>query len=156
MDEEISISISLPLDRDGFLRRECPKCEQQFKWFSHQEGDPEAESVGQYFCPLCGAPSGIDTWWTPAQLEYAEAAASPELDQHIRDLVTDSFKGMKGVTFKPDPNFRLDLPTPDPITESDDMVIVEAPCHPNEPLKIPDEAAAGRLHCLICGTAFAV
>jgi hypothetical protein len=34
------------------------------------------------------------------------------------------------------------------------MVIVAPPCHPWEPVKVPDEAT-GELHCLICGTAFA-
>ncbi len=30
MDEEISVPIEIPLDLDGFLRRECPTCEEQF------------------------------------------------------------------------------------------------------------------------------
>jgi hypothetical protein len=34
MDDEISIPVAMPLDSDGFLRRECPTCQQQFKWFS--------------------------------------------------------------------------------------------------------------------------
>lgn len=54
MDEEIRIPVSLPPpDSDGFLRRECPSCEREFKWFSHNEGDPNAEPATQYFCPLC-------------------------------------------------------------------------------------------------------
>jgi hypothetical protein len=36
---DVSIPMSLPLDGDGFLRRECPKCERQFKWL-HREDVP--------------------------------------------------------------------------------------------------------------------
>jgi hypothetical protein len=154
MDEEISIPVSLPLDQDGFLRRECPTCEQQFKWYAHQEGDSAAEIVHQYFCPLCGAPSGVDTWWTPAQLEFAQGTAGPALDEHVQGLIADVFKGIKGMDFKPDRNFSLDIPTPEPLIEPDDMVIVEPPCHPNEPVKVP-ETVAERVHCLVCGTLFA-
>ena len=90
MDDEISIPVSLPLDSDGFLRRECPSCEQQFKCFSHEDGDPDAEAVDQYFCPLCGTAAGVDAWWTPEQLEYAQGAAGPELDRLVQDAMKDA------------------------------------------------------------------
>lgn len=154
MDEEISIPVTLPLDSDGFLRRECPTCEQQFKWFSHPEGDPDAEAVDQYFCPLCGAPAGVDAWWTPEQLEYAHGAAGPEMDRLVQDAMKDAFKGLKGVSYKPDPGFTLGIETPDQPFEPDDMVIVEPPCHPNEPLKIPEQTSE-HVHCLVCGHSFA-
>ncbi|MFT9112382.1 MAG: hypothetical protein ABF453_10225 [Bifidobacterium psychraerophilum] len=153
MDDEIRIPVSFPLDSDGFLRRECPTCEREFKWFSHDEDDPNAESVTQYFCPLCGEPSGLDFWWTPAQLEYGYGSAGGAIDQAIKDSMADMFKGMKGFTYKPNPSFSLDIETPDPLTEPDDMVMVEPPCHSNEPLKVP-EGATGHIFCLVCGTAF--
>lgn len=67
--------------------------------------------------------------------------------------VDDAFKGIKGLTYKPDRNFTLAIPTPEPLSEPDDMVIVEPPCHPNEPIKVPAEATQ-RVHCLICGSPF--
>jgi hypothetical protein len=155
MDEEIRIPVSLPLDSDGFLRRECPNCEREFKWFRHNEGDPNAEPVAQYFCPLCGEPSGLDSWWTPAQLEYGYGSAGGAIDQVVKDAMSDLFKGMKGFTYKPNSSFSLDIETPDSLVEPDDMVMVESPCHPNEPLKVPEDAT-DRVHCLVCGTAFAV
>ena len=155
MDEEIRVRVSLPLDSDGFLRRECPSCEREFKWFSHNEGDPNAEPVTQYFCPLCGQPSGLDSWWTPAQLEYGYGSAGGAIDQVVKDAMSDLLKGMKGFTYKPNSSFSLDIETPDSLVEPDDMVMVEPPCHPNEPLKVPEDAT-DRVHCLVCGTAFAV
>lgn len=69
MGDEIRVPVSLPLDSDGFLRRECPTCEEEFnptceeefKWFSHAEGDHDAEQASQYFCPICGAAAGLDS-----------------------------------------------------------------------------------------------
>lgn len=153
MDDEIRISVAIPLDNDGFLRRECPTCEQEFKWFSHDEGDSAAEPVDQYFCPRCGEAGGLDQWWTPAQIEFAQGTAAPDLDQFVQDAIGDAFKGIKDVTFKPGRDFTLDIPTPEPLSEPNDMVIVEPPCHPNEPLKVPAEAT-GRIYCPVCGTPF--
>jgi hypothetical protein len=152
-DDEISIPVAVPLDSDGFLRRECPACEDQFKWISHEEGDPAAEPVDQYFCPLCGVPAGVDEWWTHDQLDYARGSAGPEIDRFVADALDDAFKGLDGVSFERDPNFTLGIDTPEPLVEPDDMVIVEPPCHPNEPVKVPEERD-GHLHCLVCGMAF--
>ena len=151
---EIEIPVTIPLDNDGFLRRECPTCEEEFKWYEHEEGDADAETVDQYFCPLCGVASGFDTWWTPVQLEYMEGIAGPTLDQAVHDMMTDAFKGNEWISIKPDRNFSLDIPTPETLVEPDDMLIVEPPCHPNEPVKVPESATAS-LHCLICGSQFA-
>ena len=52
MSDEISIPIALPLDGDGFLRRECPACELEFKWFVHADGDADAEQVDQVSLPV--------------------------------------------------------------------------------------------------------
>jgi ribosomal protein S27E len=157
MDDEIKVPVSLPLDDDGFLRRECPTCEREFKWFSHSEGDPNAEEVSQYFCPLCGAPADTNSWWTPAQLERAQGLAGPEIDRLVQDSVRNmfkGFKGFKGFTFTPNSDFSFDNPTPS-LVEPRDMVIAEPPCHPNEPVKVPNNSTDA-IHCLICGNQFSV
>lgn len=153
MADELSIPVSLPLDADGFLRRECPTCELEFKWFVHSDDDGDAEQVDQYFCPLCGSAAGLDSWWTPAQLEYARGAAGPELDRVVQDAMNDAFKGIKGISYKPNRDFTLGIESPDPLVEQDDMVIVEPPCHPNEPVKVPEHATK-QVHCLVCGSEF--
>jgi ribosomal protein S27E len=154
MDDEIQVSFDVPLDDDGFVRRECPTCERQFKWFTHAEGEVGAVATDQYFCPFCGVPAGVDEWWTQQQLDHGRAQAAPAMEQVVQEQVADMFKGMKGVEFKPDPNFSLEIDIPAPLVEPNDMTIVEPPCHPTEPLKIP-ERAAPRVHCLICGAPFA-
>lgn len=157
MNDEIKVPVSLPLDEDGFLRRECPTCGQEFKWFSHAEGDPDAEQVDQYFCPRCGQGAGLDSWWTPAQLDFARGAAAPAIDDFINDALDDVFKGFKSgknVKVTRTGRYSSESPTPEPLHEPDDMVIVEPPCHPNEPVKVPDDAT-GRVFCLVCGSPFA-
>lgn len=42
---EIPIPMSLPLDKDGFLRRECPNCERQFKWWPSSSSEETSEDV---------------------------------------------------------------------------------------------------------------
>jgi hypothetical protein len=147
----MSSSMSVPLDADGYLRRECPTCERQFKW---HPGDDDFPIVDQYFCPLCGVPAGLDDWWTQEQLDHAQVLLMPEAMRVITDALGDAFKNSKHVTYKPSQDVHGDVPAPDVLHEPDDMVIVEPPCHPAEPLKVP-EGATARLHCLICGELFA-
>ena len=55
-DDDVALEMSMPLDSDGFLRRECPTCEREFKWFHTPEGEGTAAPIidGGYFCPYCG------------------------------------------------------------------------------------------------------
>lgn len=155
---EFSIPVELPLDADGFIRRECPHCEQQFKWHS---GPANAEAEEQpapetYYCPLCGQPAGLDSWWTKEQLEYVEEAAAPSVLEAMEAEVDKMFKGLNGPNITVRRTGRSESPEPPmPLLEPNDMVIVASPCHAWEPIKAP-EARVAPLHCLVCGAAFAV
>ena len=56
MNEDVTLGVSLPLDSEGFLRRECPTCEREFKWLPNLDENEETEPTagGGYFCPYCG------------------------------------------------------------------------------------------------------
>lgn len=152
------MEISLPLDSDGFLRRECPHCEREFKWHDgpaneEAEQHPDADT---HYCPLCGEPAPKDAWWTQAQLDLVENATERyiggELDEMFKGLES-STRGNKFVQFKAGSS---DVPDPsDPLVEPDDMLMVSSPCHAWEPIKIPEDHS-GPVHCLVCGAAFAV
>ncbi|MGV9880709.1 hypothetical protein [Streptomyces sp. NPDC003006] len=154
----MDIQMTLPLDHDGFLRRQCPRCVRQFKWH-HGPANEEAEqqpAPAAYYCPLCGQPAGMDSWWTQEQLEYAQGVTLPAAAREIEQELRTAFKGAnsKHVKF----NFKGGVNAPDvptPLTEPDDMVIVTSPCHSYEPVKVPEDAS-GPHHCLVCGQAFAV
>jgi hypothetical protein len=157
---EKSIPISLPLDSDGFLRRECPACERQFKWRPNQpdesaEDAEAAEQVEAYYCPLCYQPASPDAWWTKEQLEYAQKmalaeAAAPALRRFKRNVEGGNRGGLLKINIELPPMAR-----PEALTEPDDMVRVEFPCHLEEPVKV-DEAWDEEVACLVCGIRYPV
>lgn len=152
----MNLSVSMPIDSQGFLRRECPRCEQQFKW---HHGPANEEAEGQpppptYYCPLCGEPADVDSWWTQEQIEYARGVATPAAMRFIHDELAAAFRGSKYLKFKAGSGG--DIPdVPASLTEPDDMCIVASPCHGYEPIKVPEDAQ-GPFHCLVCGEPFAV
>lgn len=147
-------SVQLPLDDDGFLRRECPHCLQQFKWHHGPTADqPEGEAdPAVYYCPRCGASAAPDHWWTQEQLGFMrDSVAGPAL-REAADEIQKAFRGVKGLTYK---RGQLDEPEPPAaLHEPNDMLILAPPCHPWEPVKVPEEATA-RVYCVICGQLFA-
>lgn len=148
------MSFTVPLDADGFLRRKCPNCKQEFKWYSGRAaGTPDDwADPPVYWCPLCGETAQHGAWWTPAQLEYGMASAAPEIQDQAVEELRRGLGGNRGfLRFEVTPGDRP--PTPDPLAEPDDMVIVEPPCHPWEPLKVPEDGRT-RFHCLACGQEF--
>ncbi len=150
--------MTLPLDNDGFLRRECPNCLREFKW---HDGPANAEAEDQaapdsYFCPFCGQPAVTDHWFTTEQVEYIEARGLSAAIQAIDEELDSAFRGMRSKHVKITKTGSLDAPAePDPLVEPDDMMIVVSPCHSWEPIKVPEDTT-GSLHCLICGQPFAL
>lgn len=154
----MSQSISLPTD-DGFLRRECPHCDRQFKWHAGPTVDRPKEAVepAAYTCPLCGETAPPDQWWTQDQVAYAQQAATGPAIRAIADELRDAFgKPAKGGLFKISMEVSHDEPEPPhALQEAHDMMIVTSPCHPWEPVKVPDHWPEP-LHCLVCGQRYAV
>ena len=135
--DEVPLAMAIPLDSDGFLRRECPTCEREFKWRpSEAEAEEDADSADDvgYFCPYCGVQAPADAWLTQAQLALAENIVERQV---IAPMVSKL-----GAYQTPD---KLD-----PLTEADDMTLIVFPCHQPEPLKVLDDWRKP-VHCLICG-----
>jgi hypothetical protein len=136
-NDEVARGVSIPLDADGFVRRECPTCEREFKWLytSGEEEGAETVADGGYFCPYCGVQAPGDAWLTQAQVALIGNMVEIE-------VVGPMIKSFADVYDEPD---RLD-----PLTEDDNMMRVDFACHPSEPLKVlADWRKAVR--CLICG-----
>ena len=154
----MNIEFELPLDADGYLRRECPNCEHEFKWHHGQtENAPDGfvyENI--YWCPRCGRSAAPDQWFTQAQIEHQEAVVAAAAPDAVADMLASAFKSSRnsGIAFTRNGTHNAPLP-PDPLVEPDDMVIVAPPCHPWEPVKVPEDAAVP-YHCLLCGARFAV
>jgi hypothetical protein len=148
---EHSLSFAVPLDADGFLRRECPHCEREFKWRPTPEGEEGVDAPEDgYVCPYCATRAPQDHWWTKRQLEHATGLAAseilgPELKRLERKSDPDAFFSFE---------VKAEIPSkPDPLPdEPNDMRRVDFDCHPSEPIKIADDWPEA-VHCLICGRA---
>jgi hypothetical protein len=137
-DGEVALGMTIPLDSDGFLRRECPTCEREFKW---RPSDGDAEEQGGpadtvcYICPYCGVQASADSWLTSAQVALAQNIVEREVIAPMASRL--------GVYEVPE--------ALDPLTEVDDMTQVVFACHPSEPLKVLDDWRKP-VYCLLCGT----
>lgn len=154
MSDSVEIPMTLPLDADGFLRRECPTCEREFKWLPSPENEQSPTPEGGYYCPYCAIQGPADSWWTKPQLEHVKSLAyseivAPELKKFADDLARHkptTGSGI-GITFDME---APDVVDPEPLEEPDDMVRVDFECHPREPVKVI-EAWSAPAHCLLCG-----
>ncbi|AHC15455.1 hypothetical protein [Salinispira pacifica] len=97
MSDEISIEVDIPKDENGMLGRECLECERYFK-LKPGTGLP----TDYCHCPYCEYEGSADTFWTPAQLEYAKSVALNNVYEKILrpalDDLTKSFKDLERKT----------------------------------------------------------
>jgi hypothetical protein len=136
---ETHVTVSIPLDDDGFLRRSCPSCKRELKWLPSENSEPVP--AGGYACPYCGERAGPDGWFTEAQSEFVVGTAGDELLGPILDR------------FASTPGFKVTREGPPaPLSEPNDMRRVDFDCHPKEPVKVLDDWT-GPVRCLICGQA---
>jgi hypothetical protein len=164
MSDEVQASIALPLDSDGFLRRECPTCEREFKWLPSP--DPEtgedavagtaegADAPERYFCPYCAVTAPSDAWLTKAQVAVVDEVIQrefidPELGKLQRGI--DQLNRNRGGLISIEARLERDEPEPVPeLDETDDMRRIDFTCHPTEPVKVLDDWGRA-VYCLICG-----
>lgn len=154
----MEVQLELVLDSDGFLRRECPHCEQEFKWHhGPTDGAPETFVYPEVFwCPRCGRSAAHDAWWTQAQLDYRQEYVSAIAPDIVSDALQQAFGRSRSRGFKFTPGARVgEVDAPAPPAEPDDMEMIAPPCHLWEPVKVP-EGTSAPFYCLLCGEAFAV
>jgi hypothetical protein len=153
-DDKVTLEMSIPFDSDGFLRRECPTCERQFKWLHtpEEEGSSALVSDGGYFCPYCGVQAETNTWLTQAQVELAQNMVATRVVGPMLKKFGDDLKGIgRGSRRMIRADVTYNRPDElDPLTEVDDMTRIDFDCHPTEPLKIVD-GWDKPVRCLICG-----
>lgn len=156
-EDEVMLEMSLPLDSEGFLRRECPTCEREFKWLpssDDEDADIAVPDDGGYFCPYCGVQAPADSWLTQAQADLAQnivqrQVVGPMLKDFGKDMdrIGRNSGGLISVSMEFDEPNELD-----PLTEADDMRRVDFACHPGEPVKVLDDWDRA-VNCLVCGEA---
>ena len=153
-DDEVTLGMTVPLDSDGFLRRECPTCESEFKWLAGTDDDVSAAPPpdGGYFCPYCAIQAPADQWLTKAQVELAQNMVATQV---VGPMLSDFARGLSGMSRRSggflSVSARYGVPEElEPLTETDDMTRVDFSCHPAEPVKVFDHWESA-VHCLVCG-----
>lgn len=147
MDEQIAVSI--PLDRDGFVRRGCPTCEREFKWLYTDDEDAATQPSDRgYCCPYCGVWAQPDQWFTGAQVEYIQQIGLNAAADQVDEMFSQFNRPGSALQYTPG---ERPLPPGEMPPEPDDMRRVDFECHPEDPLKV-DEKWDKAVRCLICGT----
>lgn len=156
MSDEVRVplKVSLPLD-NGYLRRECPVCLRQFKWWHgrHPDRPADVEDPEEYHCPYCDATAGPRNWLTQAQAELIRSAGLQAAQELIANELKDSIREINRSGLIKAELRTETIPESTPLNEPDDMIAVIPPCHRYEPLKI-EESWKDPVHCLVCGQAF--
>lgn len=146
-----SISVPVDLDDDGFLRRECPHCEREFKWL-YSPDDSEPVPVSGYSCPYCAGQADTDSWFTKAQVEYLAAVGLQEFAGSSIERLERSVQRLNRRGGLISARLESDIKPPVKPAEPNDMRRVDFTCHPKEPVKVADDWTDG-VHCLVCGVA---
>ena len=76
--------MSIPLDEDGNLLLQCPRCGERFKVFGD---DYEAEDVWELWCPMCGIKS--DCFLSEEVLELAQAKVLNHVMEKLGKEISD-------------------------------------------------------------------
>jgi len=165
-NREADESFELPVDRRGYLRKECSSCRRQFKLrftdadnalfqrrvakgLPHANEHEIATGAAVRICPYCAHHADADAWWTEEhRLWLGKIAAS--LSEEIR------FEQLRYVerTLGQNPYMTFLPVAPAPFhgqmrAEADDMRVVPLVCC-GEEVKVR-ESWAGPIHCPFCG-----
>ena len=86
---EQGIQVSIPLDDDGYLDRECPhsECESQFKILADDWSEKVRDE--EVFCPICGHTAESDQWLTQEQVEHVQNVGMREVQKALGNAMKD-------------------------------------------------------------------
>lgn len=174
----VEINITLPLDDEGFFRRECPLCHEEFKVLlkkeelgdiaqtglasfmidsqreendTGQNKDSETESL---FCPYCGQQASKNSWWTQEQLAYINVFAKNILAKLVNEHLINPLKrnldrSTSGLFSLQFKGEEMEQQEPWISPEINDMEIFNLPCCERK-IKIEDNWYS-TVHCFFCG-----
>ncbi|MHA2023241.1 MAG: hypothetical protein ACTSWQ_06235 [Candidatus Thorarchaeota archaeon] len=170
---DIVLNVSIPLDDDRFLRRECPQCMQEFKvqmspedlrnlaeqgiesFLTDDESDKtdDTEEITEFFCPYCGQVAPTTHWWTQEQLSYMQVYAKNIMAKIVNEQLIKPMKrsfakssGPISISFK---SSEMEYEEPWISDEVNDMRVFDLPCC-NEKLKVIEDWRKNVV-CYYCG-----
>ncbi|BCJ93601.1 hypothetical protein acsn021_11700 [Anaerocolumna cellulosilytica] len=85
----VSLEVSIPLDEDSFLEMECDFCKNRF--MLHKDVFEDEDNL-HFFCPICGLPNQINTFYCPEVLEKVEQKALNYMYDEIERKIGGSIR----------------------------------------------------------------
>lgn len=112
------LEISVPLDKDCFIEMECDFCKNRF--MLHQEVYESEDNIN-FYCPICGLPNKINTFFVPEVLQKAQQMAmnymldelNRTLGKSIKQINKGGFIEMSMKSQKKEPDKELYTPSVD-------------------------------------------
>ncbi len=86
---DTKLEISIPLDDEGFIEMECDYCKSRFMLHSSIYED---DDYINFFCPICGLPNRINTFFVPEVLELAQQKAANFALDELEKALGKEFK----------------------------------------------------------------
>ena len=74
------IRLDFSIDQDGYLDRQCPECQRDFK-VAFEDWSLKIRDAA--FCPFCGHGCEADGWHTPAQVDYIRSTVMNSLRKRV-------------------------------------------------------------------------
>jgi len=173
-----TIRAHIPLDEEGFLRRQCPFCARQFKiippkdqlvdgsnkceysYMIEEEGSDET-SAPYYeeqvmYCPYCGQSTQVEDWFTDEQRNYFKALLEQEAIEMINEDFIKPMKRRSRSALSKGSHFKMEwhelkTKTVQMSPEKNDMRVFVLPCC-NQKIKINDNWQ-DTVCCVFCGFA---
>ena len=145
---DISISISMPLDEDGFLEMECDYCRNRFMLHESVYSD---EKNLYFFCPICGLPNSINTFYCSEIIEAAERKGMNYMYDQIQKQLGPTIKRFNRIGFG---KMTLNIPKHEPEKElyapSCEYILIHQQCCGIDIKATQLDANIGT-YCPICG-----
>lgn len=145
---DLSLEISIPLDQDGFIEMECDYCKNRF--MLHRDVYESEDNIN-FFCPICGLPNRINTFFVPEVLEKAQQMALNYMLEELDKTLGKSIKQINKSGFikmsmkNPKKEVEKELYTP----SVDYVKCIKKCC--NIDLKIKNVDKETGTYCPICG-----
>ena len=146
----MEFNLSIPLDEDDFIEMECDFCKNRFMLHKDIYSD---ESNLYFFCPICGLPNQINTFYCPEVLEaveqkalnYAYAEIEHRLDTMIKKFNKNGLVKMSMKMPHKEPEKELYQPLNNYVLAHQDCCEID--------VKILELDAEIGVYCPVCGGA---
>lgn len=89
---QVSFTVSIPIDEDGFFGRDCPACAQHFR-MAHEDYEALPDDV-QLWCVYCGHADDHSEFITAQQQERVMRAAGDYAQQLVGNMLDRTFGNM--------------------------------------------------------------